>query len=74
MPPHGLEQHGGARDIDVGIDGQVGQVHAEPDHGRLVTNRVDPGQGPVDRRGVTNVADYQFAGDMTGPAVVHGGG
>ena len=59
---------------DVRVDGQVGQVYAEPDHGRLVADRVDPGQGLVHRGGVADIADHQFAADVVRPAVVHGGG
>ncbi len=74
---HGLEQHRGARDVDIGVTGQVGEVHPEPDQGGLVAYRVGPGQRLVHRDRVADVADHQVAGcvgQIVGPAAVHGGG
>ena len=52
---HGLEQHRGAGDVDVRVEGQVAEVHAEPDHGGLVAHRVHPGQRLVHRGRVAHV-------------------
>ncbi len=74
MAAHGLEQHGRAGDVDVGVGGQVGEVHAEPDQGGLVTHRVHTGQGLVDHRRVAHVADDELAAYVVRPAVVNGRG
>ena len=44
--------------------GQVGQVHAEPDHGGLVAHRVHPGQRRVHRRRVAHVANDEVTCNM----------
>jgi hypothetical protein len=74
VPAHGLEQDRGPRDVHVRVDGQVRQVHAEADHGGLVADRVDPGEGLAHRRRVTHVTDDQVVGQARRPAVVDGGG
>jgi hypothetical protein len=71
--PIGLEQHRGAGDVDVGVHGQVGQVHAEPDHGGLVAHRVHPGQRLVHRRRIPHVAFDEITGNVRRPAVVTAG-
>jgi hypothetical protein len=73
VPAHGLEQHRGAGDVDVRVQGQVGQVHAEPDHGGLVADRVHASQRLVDRGRIAHVTHDQVGITVRGPAVVHGG-
>jgi len=71
---HGLEQHGGAGDVHVHVGGQVGDVHAEAHHGRLVTHRVDAVQRVVHRRRIAHVTDHQFPGHVVRPGGVYGRG
>ena len=66
-PGHRGEQDGRAEVVAADVLGQVGEVHAHAHHGRVVHDRVDPGDGPADRVGVAQVAD----GDRY--TEVHGG-
>jgi len=72
VPAHGLEQHRGAGDVDVGVTGQVGEVHAEPDQGGLMADRVGSGQRLVHRDRVADVADHQVGGHVVRPAAMDG--
>jgi hypothetical protein len=71
---HRLQQDRGPRDVDVRVDRQVRQVHAEADHGGLVADRVHPGQRLVHRTTVAHVADDQVGRQAVRPARVDGGG
>jgi len=59
-PAHGLQQHGGAGDVDVAVLRQVGQVHAQADERGLVADCVDAVQRSRDQLRVPDVADDQL--------------
>ncbi len=52
---HFGEEHCGAEVVAADVLGQVVEVHAEPDHGRLVHDHVDAGQGGGDGGPVAQV-------------------
>ena len=72
---HGVEQHRGAGHVDVRVEREVGQRHAEPDHGGQVTHGVHAVERVVHRGRVTNVphAKIAFVRDIRGPAIVDRG-